>query len=94
MKINEIETSTNPSIFTNIGSKNHWGVTFIMVEPLENISLVYRFLFTAYIVLMICGVLNVLAGVFLAAAGENLDKDTHRATLAFVLLSAAFQYTR
>ena len=29
MKINEIETSTNPSIFTNIGSTNHWGVTFI-----------------------------------------------------------------
>ena len=26
MKINEIETSTNPSISTNIGSENHWGV--------------------------------------------------------------------
>ena len=25
MKINEIETSTNPSIFDNIGSKNHRG---------------------------------------------------------------------
>ena len=30
MKINEIETSTNPSIFTNIGSTNHWGVAFIL----------------------------------------------------------------
>ena len=32
MKINEIETSTNPSIFTNIGSNNHWGVRFILKD--------------------------------------------------------------
>ena len=32
MKINEIETSTNPSISTNIGSKNHWGVKLTTVD--------------------------------------------------------------
>ena len=26
---NDIETSADPSIFTNIGSKNHWGAAFM-----------------------------------------------------------------
>ena len=43
MKINEIETSTNPSISTNIGSKNHWGVkltsngeNYCLLSPTDN----------------------------------------------------------
>merc|ERR1712187_469010 len=35
----------------------------------------YRILFVLYIVFMLFGVLNVLTGVFLAAAGDVLDKD-------------------
>ena len=42
MKINEIETSTNPSISTNIGSKNHWGVTFINNDTVALVSLLRR----------------------------------------------------
>ena len=38
MKINEIETSTNPSISTNIGSTNHWGVTLTFNETYHDKS--------------------------------------------------------
>ena len=38
MKIYEIETSTNQSIFTNIGSIKIWGVTFIPVDLVGTIG--------------------------------------------------------
>mmetsp|Transcript_85131 Transcript_85131/g.264489 ORF Transcript_85131/g.264489 Transcript_85131/m.264489 type:complete len:716 (-) Transcript_85131:608-2755(-) len=47
------------------------------VKPLESISIVYRWLFTFYIVFVVIGVLNVLTGIFVERACElsGLDKD-------------------
>uniref|UniRef100_A0A7S4UQ20 EF-hand domain-containing protein n=1 Tax=Alexandrium monilatum TaxID=311494 RepID=A0A7S4UQ20_9DINO len=48
-----------------------------VVRPLEQISLVYRVLFTFYVTFVVIGVLNVLTGIFVERACElsGLDKD-------------------
>mmetsp|Transcript_84080 Transcript_84080/g.246637 ORF Transcript_84080/g.246637 Transcript_84080/m.246637 type:complete len:705 (+) Transcript_84080:116-2230(+) len=48
-----------------------------VVQPLEHISMVYRWLYTFYIVFVVIGVLNVLTGIFVERACElsGMDKD-------------------
>merc|ERR1719272_20478 len=46
-----------------------------ILDPLIQISPVYRLLFTFYIVFVVFGVLNVLTGVFLEATHEMMDRD-------------------
>uniref|UniRef100_A0A7S0AQT2 EF-hand domain-containing protein n=1 Tax=Pyrodinium bahamense TaxID=73915 RepID=A0A7S0AQT2_9DINO len=48
-----------------------------VVRPLEKISMVYRLLFSFYIVFVVIGVLNVLTGIFVERACEmsGLDRD-------------------
>jgi len=47
------------------------------VRPLENVSLVYRLLYSFYMVFVVIGVLNVLTGIFVERACElsGLDRD-------------------
>mmetsp|Transcript_81182 Transcript_81182/g.250550 ORF Transcript_81182/g.250550 Transcript_81182/m.250550 type:complete len:695 (+) Transcript_81182:236-2320(+) len=54
------------------------GVGWVDVaKPLESISMVYRWLFSFYVVFVVIGVLNVLTGIFVERACElsGLDKD-------------------
>lgn len=46
-----------------------------MLEPLVSINEIYRLIFTAYVLFIIFGVLNVLTGVFTQSACDLQDKD-------------------
>merc|ERR1740138_850530 len=46
-----------------------------LTHPLAPISKLYVALFTVYVVFMVFGCLNVLTGVFVAAASEIIDRD-------------------
>jgi len=50
---------------------------FDVVQPLEEISMLYRCLFCFYVVFVVIGVLNVLTGIFVERAQElsGLDRD-------------------